>query len=144
MMTSVKTSHRIQNFSFSFFKVFKFFNMWANFKSSNSSSLSRKKYVGYRGWGNLTHIPYSRQWTEMRWMEYSSLNLLSHLIHWITSNFSNIAFYTLFYTNFYCLSLCETNSFILKLEPYFKFFCLAWGEIRCCSIKDPAFLVLFV
>ena len=115
--------------------------IFASFKSTNSSPLYKKSY----DWGNFTPTPvgYYEVKKICRW-EKSEWNLLSLLIHWITSHFLNFAFYKLFYAYFSCLCLYATKSFFLKAERALYFFDLVWGGSRCYSFKKSVFLMLFL
>ena len=84
MMTSVKISRLTQKFFLLYWKSCIVYV--PSFKPINRRSLSISKYGG----NNFTtlHSPFpSDDEFKIRWLEYSWLNLLSHLIHWITSYF---------------------------------------------------------
>ena len=110
-----------------------------SFKSINSSSLSRKKYIG----GNFTHTLCQRLrgqntllgiWLIKLTEPSETLNYIPFSKHYILQ----------FYLYFYCLYLCGTKPFVLKTELYFIFFYLVWGGIWCYSFKDSVLLLLFL
>ena len=71
-------------------------------------------------------------------------NKMNHLIHCITSNFLNIAFYNLVYTIFIVYICMKQNLWFKKLSHVLHLFDLVWGSIWRYSIKSYVFLVLLV